>query len=606
MFNTTIEQLDDAYYNGTESLVTDEVYDYIYNRERTDSSRTVRAPGRDRSASVKYPYTIGSLSKVFYGRDDERFNRFVEAYDNNHFMCEEKIDGIAAVLFNGELSIPTEEKLGTRVDHVRKHLDIPNTELMIRGELTMYRDIWRSNYPNACKIRTTVSGIVGSNNPTDDELRRLVFIAYEILEEHSRKPSEQIDSLKSLGFIVPKNIIIRSPNVEILKNLFVEYRNAATYDIDGIVMFYNRRYILMDDSCPKYALAFKADLEGDLVVTSVLSVDWNVSRHRRLKPTVNIDPVVIDGSRVSRASGKNARYIYNNGIGQGTMISIVKSGNVIPDIRQVLHNQNPSMPPEDDYKWDGTDLIAIGPKFDRQVKIRIMEHFVSVKCLNIKCIGGATISSMYDSGITRPEEILFVTEEELIKLPRCGSKLARKIIVNISSAYCRLLQDDGSISPVGGIAKLMNASTAFGRGFGYEKAKKLLEAYPDVLEIDSDTLLSILPKIDGFGEKTVSIFVAGLPRFLEFYNRVREYKPFTKMVKRKVANLSGFVVTFSGIRDTNLEDDIIRSGGKVMQGASKNVNIIIVKDLNGKESAKTKMAINAKRYTVASFRSEFL
>ena len=135
-------------------------------------------------------------------------------------------------------------------------------------------------------------------------------------------------------------------------------------------------------------------------------------------------------------------------------------------------------------------------------------------------------------------------------------------------------------------------------GFGEKKLAIITEAYPDILERKIN--ISDIVKLDGFSEKTASVFIQHLPEFLKFLKKNTYFK-FGKKEKES-GNMTGEIVVFSGFRDKELEEKIRSRGGEVGGNITSKTTLLIVKD--DKETSKTKKAkeLNIKVIDLETFK----
>lgn len=148
-----------------------------------------------------------------------------------------------------------------------------------------------------------------------------------------------------------------------LSNILVERRTNSPYEIDGIIVWDDSAFEPNESGNPSRAFAFKMVMDDQKAETLVTDVEWNVSRTGVWKPVVLIEPVTIGGTRIGRATGNNAAWLRAKGIGIGARICMVRSGDVIPKIHEVIHRVDTDklpMPPDGSWKWDAnrTDIVT--------------------------------------------------------------------------------------------------------------------------------------------------------------------------------------------------------------------------------------------------------
>ena len=163
------------------------------------------------------------------------------------------------------------------------------------------------------------------------------------------------------------------------------FKETSPYLIDGIIIRHNDNYSYNKSGNPDYAFAFKMLLNDQVAETSVVEVEWNVSKYRKLYPRVKIKKVNIGGINIEYVSGKSARFIEDNKIGAGAIIQIARSCDVIPDIVKVIKKARKADMPNTEYEWNETDvdIFSIDEGDDEKCKIKLITDFFK----NIKVEG---------------------------------------------------------------------------------------------------------------------------------------------------------------------------------------------------------------------------
>jgi NAD-dependent DNA ligase len=120
------------------------------------------------------------------------------------------------------------------------------------------------------------------------------------------------------------------------------------------------------------------------VIVTVKDIEWNVSKDKYLKPIVKFDEIKLNGVKIKQATGFNADYISKNNIGIGSKIVIIRSGDVIPHIKEVLTPSLNNKPlfPDIDYVWKGKDIMIDNDIKNRDQDIKTYTYFM--KSLNKK------------------------------------------------------------------------------------------------------------------------------------------------------------------------------------------------------------------------------
>jgi NAD-dependent DNA ligase len=189
-----------------------------------------------------------------------------------------------------------------------------------------------------------------------------------------------------------------------------------------------------------------------------------------LKPRVRIEPIQLAGVRIEYATGFNGKFIQDNHIGLGAIITMVRSGDVIPYIKSVTipaeHPQMPTVP----YKWTDTfvDVVLEDPTNDITVlEKNITNFFVS---LEVDGLSTGNIRRMMAAGFQTIPSILLAGKNDFEKVDGFKTKIIDKIYNSIQEKM-----NDASLLDI------MVASGKLGRGFGKRKIGPILEKYPNIL-----------------------------------------------------------------------------------------------------------------------------
>ena len=109
--------------------------------------------------------------------------------------------------------------------------------------------------------------------------------------------------------------------------------------MDGLVIADTSQvYSLIEGENPKYSFSFKSYLTEEKVETTVINIEWNISKSGKIIPILIVDEVEIDNVKINRCTANNAKYIVNNNINIGSKVLIKRSNDVIPKIEKVILN----------------------------------------------------------------------------------------------------------------------------------------------------------------------------------------------------------------------------------------------------------------------------
>lgn len=579
--------LSDQYYKTNSPLVSDITYDILRDvlEERDPNNKYLNQVGYAITTNkVELPFSMPSLNKI---KPTTEYLKTWKSSFKGPYTVSDKLDGVSALLYkaNDKFFLYTRGNAiyGRNISHlidyifgakIKKYPIVNGTA--IRGELIISKKNFKSIEKEYKNVRNTVAGLVNSKKVNIKIAKITDFIAYSIVNPNYTHIN-QLQLLNKWTFpvinVTTKKIITN----EALSKHLQSRRESSDYDIDGIVVVDGNVIYEPYSGNPDYAFAFKMVLSDQMVEVIVIGVDWNVSRHGYIKPTVQINPVEIGGVTIKNATAFNAKYVKDNKLGPGSIIKLVRSGDVIPHIVEVKSpsSTNKPMMPSIPYQWtsSGVDVvIKDGYKHDTNdaMVVKQIANFFSV--IGVRDISEGIVAKLVSEGYTSIFKVLDANTNDLINIGGIGDKLVDKIYKNIDSAFKKVT-----------LEQLMAASNTFGRGFGLKKIKLITVKYPNILNEDLKTLKGKIIKIEGFDEKTASKFVEGLPKFIIFLNKLRKIKrvDISNLDKRKIkktgVKFQGMKIVFTGFRDSKLEEYVTRNGGSISSTVSKNTTLVVYK-----------------------------
>ena len=591
-----LKQSDNQYHNLGEPMFSDVEYDEVkdYLRKIDKNNEYFKHVGAEiiGKDKVKLPYFLGSQDKI---KDDVKtLEKWVKKYNNPaSYIISEKLDGISCLIVynNDNIKIYTrgDGKYGQDISHLKyKIKDLPKllkttSKIAVRGELIINKANWQKIAHKGTTARNVVAGFVNSKKADKEIADYIEFIVYDVIEPRT-KLEDGLIFAKKHKFNVVKHIKINNLTISELYELYKEWKNESKYEIDGLVVTHNDLYKLKSGENPKYSFAFKSLAMHEEVRVIVKDVEWNVSKDKYLKPIVKFDEIKLNGVKIKQATGFNAEYISKNNIGVGSKIIIIRSGDVIPHIKEVLTpstNKKPLLP-DVPFIWNGKDIILDDDNKNREQDIKTYTHFM--KSLNIKGIGEGVITKLYDNSYDTLIKIINITKTQLLKIDGFKDKSATnllKALEEIKSKNC---------------VELMTASNIFGRGMGEKKLNLIIDKYPYICnnqEKASNITLEDIKKINGMGEKSALLFITNLKEFYKFYNSLNIIPEVIVKVPKITNNTNNKykdnIYVFTGIRDKDLEKIIIASGGTIGSTITRKTTLLIIKNADD-ETTKVKKA----------------
>ena len=613
----------DLYYNEPEKVfLSDNEFDVIkeYYDKKFEPFMEIGAPIKQDKAKVTLPYPMPSMDKI--KPSTGALDKWLAKYnDPSEYVVSGKLDGISGLYVVNTKSGKTEKKLYTRgngevgqdISGLIPYLKLPivtgDGEVAIRGEFIISKKNFEEHFKGtgAKNARNTVSGIIGRKTVKPENVKLVDFVAYELMKPEM-KISEQLEYISKLADanVVKYKKMKKLTNSE-LSNQLVDFRNNYKYETDGIIVAHDKLYKVRKNKNPEHAFAFKMVVSDQVVEAKVVDVIWTPSKDGYLKPRVRIEPVEIGGVTIEYATGFNAAFIEKNKIGVGALIQLVRSGDVIPDIKKVVVPAAEPLMPDVPYVWGKTHvdimLAEENKAKDPIVKAKNITGFF--RALDTEGLSSGTVDKLIAAGYDDVCKIIRITKEDLLKLDGFKEKRAAKIHGAIGKALEKA-------SPI----LLMKASNVFGRGFGERRLEPIFEKYPDILvskESNADKIKKVTT-VPGIATLTASAFVEKIPEFLSFIKECgledrfiksgkqgKEGKEGKKGQKEKAIMivqekkgdpshpLYGKNIMFTGFRPKEVMTALKELGAKIGTSVSKKTFVLVVKDAD-EESGKTMKA----------------
>ena len=596
------------YHNYDGGGLTDNAYDALeYHLRKREAIKgrmfeKVGAPPVDK-IKTELPYPMPSLNKVKPGTSET--HRFLSMFQDGEYKCSWslKLDGVSGMIVYQrgilhKIYTRGDGSIGGDVTYLKDYVSsIPHTtdtkiDMVVRGEFIMDKRTWTEKYEGSySNARAFVSGKINSGF-ISPSLPDIQFIAYEMMRMGERsyvpKPSKSFKILSSEGFSVVENDLLTSPTVFDVMELYKKKRQQSEYTIDGLVLALDAKFpavVAGEVVNPENKVAFKMQLMEQIRSTKAINVEWNITRYGRYFPVVIYESVYVDGVRMHRATGHNARHIQDWHMGQGTKIKVIRSGDVIPQIKDVEVDENidPIFPISYEqggyeWHWQGSDIILDDIEGNKEVHIKRSVHFfetLGVPRLRIK-----TIEKFYDEGMTTPEEIARASPEQMMKVKGIGKKTAEMFYDSIRETMSTVPPD-----------RFIVASTTFKSGVGRKLLKTLFRYIPHIFDLNEGEISSTLSqtKIPGFGPARIKNVSENIPKFRAYLDSfakedvehaVQYYVEKALALKKKGYNphIEGkrFVLTgFMGKTDYELEDYIYDNMGDFVDVVTSDVEAVI-------------------------------
>jgi DNA ligase (NAD+) len=565
-------------------------------------------------APVKHPSAMTSLDNAFGLSDLENFedklnNVMGVKGVTREYMMELKIDGLSInILYKaGKLVWAATRGDGETGEDVTANVltiaGIPRTlqqplDLEVRGEVFLSREEFaRINneleetggalFKNP---RNAAAGTLRQKDPSKTAARNLKAYFYA-LGSHRGLPIETqfglLEFLSKLGFPVSdqSEVVTGAAGIEAYHAKMTKVRATLEFDADGSVAKLNdlrlQDEVGFTSRAPKWAIAYKFPAEE--VATKLLSITIQVGRTGKITPVAELEPRVVEGSEVSRATLHNQDFMVALDLRIGDRVLLRKAGGVIPEIVKVLlEERDPNSAP---YEFPtacpacGSTLEKTGAHhFCRNDACKAKEferirHFVSRDAMDIQGLGDERINQLLEAGLVRDVADLYALEVgKVAALDRMGEKSAVKLVDQIQASKPR---------------ELSRVIYGLGMSMVGDKVSNLLERnFPDLNAIQNATLEQF-SSIAGMGETIAASIVDGLnlPRIKALIAKLEAAGLNTtsnaKPIGTQLAGLA-FVITgsLSKSRD-EIQKHLEEKGARVTGSVTKKTNYLIAGEAAG-------------------------
>lgn len=649
-----IKQLEDEirqrnldYRNGTPTI-SDAKYDELVStlKEKDPNNKwfdQIEPAAVSKTRKAKLPIPMKSLNKVKSMADIQQWAKGLALPANTKLVIMPKYDGVSWL--HDEINHKTYSRGGAENEgqECNQHFKVGGFKEISDansfpahftfGELVFSRKDWETSMAGRKSDstgepykspRNTVAGFINRDEATKD-IKYATFMRYGVDEaslnnwesfaDVLKDMTDEFDQwlyngdLKDLPFY---QITLKDLTENLCISLFFSWEKH--YYIDGVVIYIDDLSLWKSigrqqtTGNPLYAIAYKHPDFTESFETTVQNIIWKTSKSGALKPVVNIDAVDTGDCTMENPTGYNAKFIFENGIGEGAKITVTRSGGVIPKIISIQQEATSEIMMDlrdsllycpdckQPTKWNDSkvELVCTNPDCPG-IRFAKIVHFYTT--LESEQMGEETIAKMFKAGYNTLQRILDITFDELMLIDGFGESIAN-IIIDTN----KKIRDGVEI------VKLMHASDCF-QGIGQVKAKSIVS---NLSESDRFAFTNGYVFVeDGFQStkqfaslnKTMQSFYKGIEPFYDFVARNKlKIQPMQKEAKPIGNKYTGMKVCFSGIRDKSLEQKIAEQGGTVVSGVSKNTTHLIVADVNSSSSKTEKAkALNIPIFTIQSF-----
>ena len=563
--------------------------------------------------TVVHDFPMYSLDNSYSKDDLEQWNDrvFKNIGDENlKYLCELKFDGVSINLTyeNGKLIKAVTRGDGIKGDDVTENIKTIKTiplklkgsypaKFQIRGEIIIEKnDFLKMNIKRVEKglepymnPRNTASGSLKLQDSSETAKRPLKCFLYQIVssEQNYKTQNEYLVEALDWGFNISKTYKLCNNLSQVMSyiNYWDEERDNLNYEIDGIVVKVNdinyQKELGFTSKYPRWSIAYKYKTEQ--AKTKLLSVSYQIGRTGAVTPVANLDPVLLGGTYVKRASLHNEDQINKLDLHINDFVNVEKGGEIIPKIVGVDLSKRVVKSKKIKFIENCPSCFKVLSRNESeshhyclnfnncptQITGRV-QHFISRKAMDINGLGNETIDLLYKGGlISNYADLYNLKKEDLILLDR----MAEKSINNIFNG----LEESKNIP-------FERVLFALGiRYVGQTVAKKLAKAFKSIDNIMSKKLEDLL-LVEEIGKRISESII-------EFFNNsenrllIERLKELGIQFEIKESNLPvneillGKSFVISGVFENHSRDELKKiielNSGKVSSSISKKTNYLL-------------------------------
>lgn len=595
-----------------------------------DDSPTQKIGGEviDGFKKIRHEIPMLSLSNVFNESEIMEFdNRIAKEGYHPNYVCELKIDGLSVSLKykNGKfVSAATrgDGVVGEDITHNAKTIkSIPlkinkDIDIEVRGEIFMSKKVLEElnklrkeqNLPLFQNCRNAAAGSIRQLDSNIARQRKLDTFIYHLPnpEDYGIKTHlEALEFMKELGFKTnPNNRLVSDVN-GILEFISEKgsIRSELPYDIDGVVIKVNdidtQKKLGYTQKYPKWATAYK--FPATEVLTKLIDIIFTVGRTGQITPNAVLEPVLVAGSTVRRATLHNEQYVIDKDLKIGDIVSIRKAGDVIPEVvgpvkerrdgtekEFVMIKKCPICGSDLVLSKTGIDYFCTNDKCSKR-NIESLIHFVSRKAMNIDGLGDRIIEDFYNMGIIKNIIDIYNLKDkkkDLIELEGFGDKSVNNLMESIE------------VSKDNSVERLIFAIGI--SGIGEKNAKLLAKRYKNIDNLINATYeeLESIKDMGPILARNIVCFFQDVDN-IELINNLKNNGVNMEYIGEEIVENDNFVnkkFVITGTLNKYSRDEVKaiveNNGGTTSESVSKKTDVVIVgRDAGSKYDKALKLGI---------------
>jgi DNA ligase (NAD+) len=534
-------------------------------------------------------------------------------YTRLKFIISPKLDGVSILRSHDKLTWSRGNGIiGQRCDEQCSFIESPRkTTHYTRGEMIITNEAWYNNeiFRNYKHPRNTVSGWITGDFKEEIPYNLMTYVPYDLYDHMPRNKNDQLRILNSMPYTEVK---CEEISEELLHELYNKHKTM--YPIDGLVIEVNDKEFrnkFETNGNPSYAIAYKHVSFSERCDSTIINIRRNINRFGVITPIIEFEPINLGGATISNANGINMSYVLDWKLHPGQIITIIRSGEVIPKIVAVngieipfiedfssqksyqtqyeiqvgkrrtqceneLFNEDPLTKCPScghNLEWDNTHINLLCQNTECEGK-KIQSVVDFFKIVEVDNVAEATLYTLYNCGFQNVNDILNISFEELSNVDGFAKTSAKKFISEMTR-----LKTTGVP-----LARLMHASGFFG-SLG-EKTIQLIIDESEVMDVKS---IEKLTSIKGVSTITANAFINGINEYNNTNFNVKVSMVNTPPKIKKEGVLSNNIYCFTGCRPTpELVSKMLENGGEIVNSVTNKTTHLVVKDTSLETSKMTK------------------
>lgn len=631
-----LNQYNEEYYIYNEPSVSDYEYDSLlrelenleksYPEYALENSPTKKV-GDDTEGTldeVVYDIPMLSLANAFSESEMRDFDRRVKSYGvNPTYICELKIDGISSSSHfqKGKFFLGATRGNGTVGENITSNMktvrNLPHKlteeiDVEVRGEVYMKKSVFehlnkKREDEDEEPFKNPRNATGGSLKQLDSKVtksRKLDLFAYTLVNAQNYNVKSQLEALefiKHLGFEVNPNYKHCMSIDEVIDyiNYWKDRRKELDYETDGVVIKVNefayQDIIGITTKSPRWAIAYKFPaLE---VETKLIDIKFTVGRTGNITPNAVLEPVMIAGSLVQRATLNNEDFVVSKDIRIGDIVSVRKAGEIIPEVVRVIKEKRTEPLPK--FRMieycpacnsklvraeDEAVHYCLNKECPGRKKANII-YFASKVAMDIETLGEKMVSNLFDLGYLEKITDIYRLKDkkdDLERIEGLGEKSVSVLLDNIEKSKNNPLPKvitslgirfvGSKVSKI--LCKKFNSLDAF--------VNAKVDDYLEIKDIGIATAQSLVSYFEENKELIEELISLGI-------NPIQESNNISNMFSGKTFVLTGKLDTLTREEATKIIED---NGGNVSSSVSNKTSFVLLgKDPGSKYEKALKLNI---------------